>query len=58
MQAPGLHTIQYSNIYLLDVVVIMVKIIKNYKNYLQRGSCTPCGKIILKENLKQTQNHF
>ena len=61
IQAPGLHTIQYWNIY--KVVVILVnnnnkKNKKQKKNYLHRGSCTPCGKMTHKENLEQSQNHF
>ena len=35
----------------------MVKINK-IKNYLHRGSCTPCGKMARKKNLEQSQNHF
>ena len=30
----------------------------NYKNYLQRGPGKPCGKMVYKENLGQSQNHF
>ena len=56
MQAPGLHTIQYWNIY--KVLVILVKNNKKWKNYLHRGSCTPCGKMAPKENFEQSQNHF
>ena len=49
IQAPGLHTIQYCNIY--KIVVILVKNNKKLKNYLHRGSCAPCGKMTCKENL-------
>ena len=31
---------------------------KNYKKYLHKGPCTPCGKITHKEKLDQSQNHF
>ena len=31
---------------------------KNCKNYLQRGSCTPCRKMTHKENLQKSQNQF
>ena len=30
----------------------------NYKNYLYRGLCIPCGKMTHMENLGQSQNHF
>ena len=30
----------------------------NYKNYLPRGTYTPCGKMTHKENLDQSQNHL
>ena len=56
IQTPGLHTIQYWNIY--KVVVILVKNNKKRKNYLHRGSCTPCGKMTHKENLEQSQKPF
>ena len=56
IQAPGLHAIQYYNIY--KIVDIMMIIIKTTKKYLYRGSCTPCGKMTRKENLEQSQNHF
>ena len=56
IQAPGLHAIQYYNIY--KIVDIMMIIIKTTKKYLYGGSCTPCGKVTHKENLEQSQNHF
>ena len=31
---------------------------KKRENYLHRGSCTPCGKMICKENLEQSQKPF
>ena len=55
IQAPGLHTIQYWNIY---EVVYSHTGEKYLKNYLHRGSCMPCGKMTCKENLEQSQNHF
>ena len=30
----------------------------NYKNYLDRGPCSRCGKMTHKKNLDQSQNHF
>ena len=55
MKASGLHIIQYCNIYNSDH-----KDDKNinYKNYLHRGPCLPCGKMTHKGNLDQSQNHF
>ena len=30
----------------------------NYKNYLHRGPCTPCGKMTHKEIVDHSQNLF
>ena len=43
-------------IYKLQVYISFHNI--NYKNYLDRGPFTPCGKITHKENLYQSQNDF
>ena len=50
MQAPGLHIIQYYNIY---KTLIRYKDDDNinYKNYLHRGPSTPCGKMAHEKKL-------
>ena len=36
----------------------MVKNNEKLKNYLHRGSCTPCGKMSHKENLERVKTTF
>ena len=55
IQALDQHIIQYHNFY--KTLIIMMRMI-NFKNYIHRGPCTPCGKMTHKENLEQSQNHF
>ena len=55
IQVPGLHTIQYWNIY--KVVVIRVKK-KKRKNYLHRGSCAPCGRWLVRKILSRVKTTF
>ena len=54
MQAPGLHKIQYYNVY---KTVITYDDDSNI-DYLHRGHCTLCGKMTHKENLDQSKNDF
>ena len=58
MQAPGLHIIQYYNIYKTVIIYNDNNNNINYKNYLHRGPCPSCGKMAHKENLDQSQNRF
>ena len=58
IQFPGLHIIQYYNIY--NTVIIMMIIIETIKtiyieDYLH---CTKFGNMTHKENLAQCQNYF
>ena len=57
IQAPGLHIIQYYNIYKTVINYNDDNNIK-YKNYLHRGPSTPQGRMPHNENLDQSQNHF
>ena len=42
MQAPGLHMMQYYNIY-KTVIIYNDDNIRNYKDYLHRAPGIPCG---------------
>ena len=62
IQAPGLHMIEYYNIYKTVIIYNDDRTI-NYKNYLQSKFKRdlvhqPCGTMTHKENLDQGQNHF
>ena len=42
----------------IKIVVIIVKNIKKLKNYLHRGSCASCGKLLIRKTLSIVKNIF